>query len=278
MSGTSNYNHFDRLYAMVKGVLSPPLGRARIALALLMGITCHLIFSMAVIAMMVSMFFGLSMGQGLVPWPWAIWANALLVMQFPLGHSILLSTRGRRWLNRIIPGDAGRTLSTTTYAIIASLQLFAPLVLWTPSGIIWWRADGTTFWILCACYAASWLLLAKARFDTGLEVQSGGLGWLSLLQNLKSVFPDMPQSGLFRIIRQPIYLAFALTLWTVPIWTPDQYVLAVIFTAYCLVAPRFKEKRFASFHGPRFASYKKQVPYVLPRLRKKSVETTEPIL
>lgn len=50
----------------------------------------------------------------------------------------------------------------------------------------------------------------------------------------------MPTHGLFRVIRQPIYVAFALTLWTVPVLTPDQSVLAVTFTAYCLLVPPTK--------------------------------------
>jgi methanethiol S-methyltransferase len=87
------------------------------------------------------------------------------------------------------------------------------------------------------------------------------------LQNLKPVFPDMPQSGLFRIIRQPIYVAFALTLWTVPMWTPDQLVLAVTYTSYCLLAPMLKERRFTTFYGKRFLAYQAQVPYVWPRFK-----------
>jgi len=50
--------------------------------------------------------------------------------------------------------------------------------------------------------------------------------------------------GLFRVTRQPIYVSFALTLWTVPTWTPDQLVIAVVLTAYCLFAPLFKEARY----------------------------------
>ena len=76
----------------------------------------------------------------------------------------------------------------------------------------------------------------------------------------------MPTQGLFRLIRQPIYVAFALTLWTPPVWTPDQLVLAISFTAYCLLAPRLKERRFATRYGARFEHYRATVPYVLPRL------------
>jgi methanethiol S-methyltransferase len=267
MSENPNRDHLKRLFGLVKGALSPPPGRGRIALALAMGVLCHTIFAAAVVSMIGAMFYGLSLGLGRVPWPWAAFANAALVAQFPLGHSLLLTTRGRKWLATVIPGGFGGTLSTTTYAIIASLQLLALFVLWTPSGIILWRAEGWVFWVICVAYASAWLLLAKASFDAGLEVQSGGLGWLSLLQNLKPVFPGMPQSGLFRLIRQPIYVAFALTLWTVSTWTPDQLVLAVTYTGYCLLAPKLKERRFAKLYGQRFADYQAAVPYVWPRVR-----------
>lgn len=74
--------------------------------------------------------------------------------------------------------------------------------------------------------------------------------------------------GLFRVIRQPIYIAFALTLWTVPVWTPDQLFLALVLTAYCLLAPIFKERRLAARYGERFAEYQKKVPYAVPRFRR----------
>ena len=76
----------------------------------------------------------------------------------------------------------------------------------------------------------------------------------------------MPTQGLFRLIRQPIYVAFALTLWTPPVWTPDQLVLAIVLSGYCLLAPRMKERRFAARYGARFDRYRTEVPYILPNL------------
>lgn len=254
------------LARLAEGALRPPAGASRIALALVMGFVCHAAFAAAVLAMMVAMFFGLSESFGRVPWPWALIANALLILQFPLVHSALLTGPGGRLLARLMPGPHGATLATTTYALIASLQLLALFALWTPSGIVWWRAEGALFGVVCAAYAGAWLLLLKASLDAGAEVQSGALGWMSLLARIRPIFPDMPTRGLFRLIRQPIYVAFALTLWTVPVWTPDQLALAVSYTAYCLVAPRLKERRFAARYGERFARYRTAVPYVLPRL------------
>ena len=256
-----------RLTTLIRAALRPPAGTARIVAALALGFFCHALFIVAVVVMILAMFFGLSESLGSVPWPWAVLVNAALIAQFPLSHSLLLTGRGGRFLARLIPGPHGATLATTTYAIIASAQLLALFALWTPSGIVWWRAEGAMFWIVTAAYGASWLLLLKASFDAGAEVQSGALGWMSLLARVRPVFPDMPTDGLFRIIRQPIYVAFALTLWTVPVWTPDQLALAVSLTAYCLLAPRLKERRFAARYGSRFDHYRENVPYALPRLR-----------
>jgi protein-S-isoprenylcysteine O-methyltransferase Ste14 len=255
-----------RLITLVRAALQAPPGSARIALALGLGIVCHVLFGAAVLAMILAMFFGLSESLGTVPWPWAALANAALIAQFPLAHSLLLTRRGGQVLARLIPGPHGATLATTTYAIIASAQLLALFALWTPSGIVWWRADGALFWAITAAYAASWLLLLKASFDAGAEVQSGALGWLSLMARVRPVFPDMPTDGLFRLIRQPIYVAFALTLWTVPVWTPDQLALALAYTGYCLLAPHLKERRFAARYGERFLRYRAAVPYALPHL------------
>ena len=125
------------------------------------------------------------------------------------------------------------------------------------------------FWMISVAYAVAWLILSKASFDAGAEVQSGALGWMSLMARIRPVFPNMPTQGLFRLIRQPIYVAFALTLWLVPVWTPDQLALAVSYTAYCLFAPRFKERRFAARYGAKFDAYKATVPFILPRKRGK---------
>ena len=254
-----------RLITLIRAALRPPAGVGRIALALGLGAMCHTLFAAGVLAMIVAMFFGLSESLGTMPWPMAALANAALIVQFPLAHSLFLTGPGGRVLARLIPGPHGRTLATTTYAIIASAQLLALFALWTPSGIVWWRAEGAVFWAITTAYGASWLILLKASFDAGAEVQSGALGWMSLLARIRPVFPDMPTQGLFRLIRQPIYVTFAMTLWTVPVWTPDQLVLAVSFTAYCLLAPRLKERRFTARYGARFDRYRADVPYILPR-------------
>lgn len=265
-------SHFERLWALASSVASAPPGLGRKCGALVAGFAVHLAFAAGVGAMILAMFFGMSESFGTVAWPYAAAVNALLIVQFPAVHSFLLSKRGGAILTRLIPGGYGGTLSTSTYAFVASIQLLALFVLWTPTGIIWWRAEGWAFYVITGAYVCAWLLVAKSTWDAGIEVQSGALGWLSMLAKKKPVFPSMPTTGLFRIIRQPIYVSFALTLWTVPVWTPDQLALAISWTAYCLVAPLFKERRFTKRYGDQFQTYKKSVPYAVPLGRTKDDE------
>jgi protein-S-isoprenylcysteine O-methyltransferase Ste14 len=264
----------QRLLALLRNAVQAPPGPGRIALALAVGLVCHVFFAAAILSMAYGMFHGLSRGLGSLPWPWAACANLLLILQFPLLHSLLLTRRGARWLSRLAPGDRGKTLATSTYATIASLQLLALFWLWTPSGVVWWRAEGVSLYLISGLYGLAYVFLGKAIFDAGAELQSGALGWLSLLAARAPRFPDMPTLGLFRFVRQPIYLAFTCTLWTVPTWTPDQLALALAWTAYCVTAPRFKEARFSDRYGARWEHYRESVPYFLPgRARLLKTET-----
>lgn len=242
----------------------------RKVLALLFGVVCHVSFLAGVLTMMVAMFFGMSRSLGTVPAPWTWLANVALLVQFPVVHSLLLTSRGRAVLSRLAPMGAGSTLSATTYATIAALQVFALFAFWSPTGTIWWQASGVALAVMVPLYAASWLLLGKSMADAGLGLQTGSLGWVALFRGRKPVYPPMPETGLFRLTRQPIYVAFTLTLWTVPTWTPDQLVVAVVFTAYCLIAPRFKEARYRRIYGAKFESYARAVPYWLPWPRPRS--------
>ena len=106
------------------------------------GACCHVCFVAGVGTMMIMMFFGMSRSFGVLHAPWSYLANALLLVQFPLLHSMLLSRRGRAVLGRLAPQGLGGRLATTTYALIASVQVGLLFALWSPSGTVWWRASG----------------------------------------------------------------------------------------------------------------------------------------
>ena len=242
------------------------LARRRI-IAVFYGLLCHGLFVAGVGMMIFQMYFGMSRCFGTLAAPLSWLANAMLLMQFPLVHSFLLSPPGRRLLTRLAPTAFSVDLSATTYVIVASAQVLALFTYWTPSGVILWQAHGALFWILNTFYAASWLLLGKAILDAGITLQTGSLGWWAVFWNVRPAYPSMPTQGLFRLCRQPIYLAFTCTVWTVPVWTPDQVFIAIGLTAYCIIGPLFKEARFTRLFGQKFIDYRKIRPYWLPTSR-----------
>jgi methanethiol S-methyltransferase len=233
----------------------------RKSVALLYGVLCHGLFATGVAIMVYQMFFGMSRSWGGLHAPWNWIGNGALLLQFPIAHSFLLTRPGRVALRRIAPKGLGPDLSTTTYVIVASLQIILLFGWWSPSGVIWWQATSAALLVMTTLYAAGWLLLVKAMFDAGITLQTGSLGWWSVFKNIRPAYPRLPTGGLFRLCRQPIYVAFTIPLWTVATWTPDQFVLATTLTAYCLIGPLHKEARFARSFGSEFEAYRSCHPY-----------------
>ena len=114
----------------------------RKAIAVIYGGLCHGLFVAGVAMMIWQMYFGMSRCFGTLAWPWSIAANALLILQFPIAHSLLLTGRGRMALTRLAPRSVGRDMAPTSFVIVASLQTLLLFSMWTPSGTVWWQAAG----------------------------------------------------------------------------------------------------------------------------------------
>ncbi len=239
---------------------SPTLRRAG---AVALGLTTHTLFAIGVTAMVLGLATGMRTGLGSLSGRSAIAANLALALQFPVLHSLALSRTGQRWL----AAPWGRDLTTTVYAAFASVQVGATFLLWSPTGELWWSPSGALRGAFYGLYAAAWLLLGKAMWDSGLALQTGSLGWWAVARGRAPQYPPMPTRGLFAHWRQPIYTAFAATLLTGPDWGFDRVLIVLVWGVYCVLGPLHKEARYARYHGAAFATYRANHPYWLPRLR-----------
>lgn len=236
--------------------------------ALILGILCHGIFLFAVWQMFWGIASGLTTGRGTVPAPWNLLANFALLVQFAFGHSFLLSRRGRA-ISSKIGGRQGAKLASTIFALITSAQLAAVFFFWSPSQIELFSLTPLEIQILFVCYGAAWLFLGRAMYDAGIQLQTGALGWWAVFRKKRPEYPPMPTRGTFRVVRQPIYLAFTLILWSAPSGSLDHFILALPWTAYLILGPLLKERRFEQFFGDSFRTYKSLTPYFIPRLFRK---------
>ena len=234
--------------------------------ALAYGAVCHGLFAVAVTAMALGLFTGLESGLGHARGSAALLVDGLLVVQFPVLHSLLLTRRGTRMLEHLAPAPLGRTMISTSYALIAAGQIALTFLAWCPTHVELWRPHAAPLVMLALGYALAWAFLLKALSDAGLGLQTGWIGWTAAFRGRPPAYPSMPVRGLFARCRQPIYLGFALVLWSGPVWTLDHVALALAWTAYCVLGPRHKERRFASHYGVDFSAYRARVPYLVPRL------------
>lgn len=236
---------------------------------LVFGLLTHVIFLLAIFMMAKELYGGMTSQPWItLPVP-GLLLNTLLVLQFPFLHSWFLSNKGRNQLSKLFSGTLGKDLLTTSYALFASLQILTTFSLWQPSGRILWIAAESSFQIMSISFALGWLLLGKSMIDAGLSIQTGSLGWTSIVRGKRPNYPkDFPKQGLFKLCRQPIYLSFALILWTGPLFTLDRVVIGLIWGVYCFVGPLLKEARFLTRWGESFKEYQMRVPYLIPTGKK----------
>ena len=233
-------------------------------ISLTYGFICHTSFALAGVCMFWVLFNGFTVSLGSLKYPLNMICNFFLLIQFPILHSFLLSNFGRKILRLFATRNFGNILETTIYVTIASIQLLLLFVFWTPSHIIIYNFEYPLNILNILLFTFSWFLLSLSSFQAGIKVQTGSLGWTSMFFLKKPMFPPMPTKGLFKIIRQPIYLSFCFVLWTPPTMTLDLFLVAFFYSFYCYLAPRFKEKRFIKFYGKSFIEYKKKTPYFFP--------------
>ena len=239
-------------------------------IAIFYGLMCHGIFLVAGAVMFITILTGFQFSVGPFEGYEAVAINLLLLIQFPLGHSFFLSNRGMKVLEIFAPKSFAKTLRTTVYATIASIQLILLFTFWNFSGVFIWQIETPASLFMIILNLLSWALLSISSIQAGYKVQTGSLGWTSVYQGKKPVFPDMPTHGLFSIIRQPIYLSFSLVLWTSPQMSLDLFIVALAYSLYCYFGPMLKEKRFQKLYGKRFFEYQQKVPYYLPFISRRT--------
>ena len=243
-------------------------------IAIFYGLMCHGIFLVAGAVMFTTILTGFQFSVGPFEGYEAVAINLLLLIQFPLGHSFFLSNRGMKVLEIFAPKSFAKTLRTTVYATIASIQLILLFTFWNFSGVFIWQIETPASLFMIILNLLSWALLSISSIQAGYKVQTGSLGWTSVYQGKKPVFPDMPTHGLFSIIRQPIYLSFSLVLWTSPQMSLDLFIVALSYSLYCYFGPMLKEKRFQKLYGKRFFEYQQKVPYYLPFISRSTGQFT----
>jgi protein-S-isoprenylcysteine O-methyltransferase Ste14 len=228
----------------------------RRALVLAFGIACYAAFT-AVFALLID-FVDLGYLRGIDGGPTAPRGEAIaidlaLVAAFGISHSVL----ARPALKRLWPAELERSI----YVLVASLTLALLVSQWRALPDVAWTLPAAVAWPFQAAGIAIVFLstLLTDHFDLfGLRQT-----WLYARGRPYAPVPFVERS-LYRYLRHPMMVGFALWLWTMPTMTLGRLVFAASLTAYIAIGVAYEERGLARSLGPVYEDYRRRVPAFLP--------------
>jgi len=203
------------------------------------------------------------------PWSTALLIDAGLLALFAVQHSVMARPAFKRVITRVVP----ETLERSTYVLASSVALLFLFWQWRPlGGMVWDVQDEPWRGLLYGGFAFGWVLVLVATFVIN-HFDLFGLRqvWRNLLgqpqQKLRFVQPF-----LYRIVRHPLYVGWFFAFWSTPTMTVTHLFFATMTAGYILIAIQLEERDLMEQH-PEYASYRTQVPMLVPGLPKRVPST-----
>jgi len=181
-------------------------------------------------------------------WP-AVAVNVVLFTVFALHHSLLARTGAKAWVTRRVPANLERSV----YVWVASVLFIAVCWLWQPLPGVAWTVTGPWSWAL-------WFVVLTGASMTGRAARAIGVWDLAGVRVPPPGRPvEFKVTGLFGLVRHPIYLAWILMVFAVHPMTYSRLLFAAISTAYLVVAIPWEEASLVEAFGDQYRAYQRQV-------------------
>ncbi len=188
------------------------------------------------------------------PWTNAAWLpitiDVSLFSAFAMHHSLFARTGLKTVVASAVPPDAERTV----YVWIASILFFITCWYWQPVSGTLWRTDGFVAGCLIALQIAGVILTARSAARLGVLELAG-----VTIVDEHAPARTLIDTGVYAIVRHPIYLAWLLMVWPTPVMTGTRLVFALTSTVYLMLAVPFEERDLRKVFGAAYADYARRV-------------------
>jgi hypothetical protein len=127
-------------------------------------------------------------------------------------------------------------IERSTYVLVASILLFIAFFAWRPIPNIIWETH-SPFWrsLLEISYWGGWALAISATFPINHWDLFGVRQVYLFLEGIPYTPPPTYDSILYRLLPHPIFIGYALVVWSTPRMTIGHAVSATILSVFLLV-------------------------------------------
>lgn len=195
------------------------------------------------------------------PWPTAAVVDVILLGLFAVQHSVMARPSFKRWWTRLIPNAIERS----TYVLFTCLFLALLFWLWRPITDSIWSVEqpivrlivGMLFWF-------GWITVVIAGFRSNFLELIGLQQVVDLVRGQQTGALTLTTSGLYRLVRHPIYLGTLIAFWATPDMTAGHLLFSVVGTAYTVAGTFLEERDLVGRFGDRYRGYQREVRMLLP--------------
>ena len=183
----------------------------------------------------------------------AIWRPALtdiaLFSAFALHHSLFARTPLKAWVRRVAPPLLERSL----YTWVASALLAGVCWWWMPVPGELYRLGGYWRWLGSGIQGAGLLLTFLG--SRALDVLD--LAGVRAVLTARLAHVPLKTSGVFAIVRHPLYFGWALFTFGAPNMTATRALFALVSTAYLALAIPWEERALGTTFGAEYDAYRR---------------------
>lgn len=195
----------------------------------------------------------------------ALVINTLLLALFGVQHTVMARPGFKTAIKSMVPDK----LERSTYLLMTTVCLLLLYWQWRPLPEAVWAVEGVGAMILTAGF---WLGVLLVLVTTFLIDHFELFGLKQSINHLMG--KDMPPykfvtPALYKVVRHPLYVGWLLWFWAAPTMSQGHLLLAVVWTAYILIAIRYEERDLIAYFGKKYEDYKKTVPMLVPFLKPK---------
>jgi protein-S-isoprenylcysteine O-methyltransferase Ste14 len=184
-----------------------------------------------------------------------IGVDCLLFSAFALHHSVFARTPVKAWVRSVTPPPLERSV----YTWLASLLFIAACWAWQPVPGRLYELEGPWRRLLEVAQIAGIVLTVLAA--RALDVLD--LAGIRPVRRARTGAPPahapLSTTGVFGIVRHPLYFGWALLVLAAPDMTATRAVFALVSTAYVAIAISWEERGLVETFGADYERYRRRV-------------------